>query len=117
MKYMSLGKGQQGEVLALNYLIKQGLMLKKSNFRCKLGEIDLIMQDDIYLVFIEVRYRSLVKYGGALESITLSKQQKIKKTAMLYLQIKKLYETVPIRFDVVAIEGHTSNIHWLKDAF
>ena len=114
---MSLKIGTEAEVLALAYLQKQGLSLKVVNFRCKMGEVDLIMQDGIYLVFVEVRMRTSDDYGGALASITVSKQCKIKNTAKLYLLENNLYDKCPVRFDVLTIQGATSEVSWIKNAF
>lgn len=114
---MSLKIGAKAESLALAYLQKQGLSLKIANFRCKIGEVDLIMQDGIYLVFVEVRMRTSGDYGGALESITVSKQRKIINTAKLYLLENNLYDKCPVRFDVLTIQGTTSEINWIKNAF
>lgn len=114
---MSLQEGYKAENLALNFLKTKGLTLKANNYRCKLGEIDLIMQDGLYLVFVEVKMRKTNDFGGALASITLSKQQKIKKTATVYLLDNKYYDKYPVRFDVIAIQGIPPQINWLKNAF
>lgn len=114
---MSLQVGCEAETLALAYLKKRGLLLRDANFRCKFGEIDLVMNDDIYLVFVEVRMRSSGDYGGALESITIAKQRKIKGTAKIYLLQNKLYDKCPVRFDVLTIQGFSAKISWLKNAF
>ncbi|MDF1756760.1 MAG: YraN family protein [Legionellaceae bacterium] len=114
---MSLKKGLGAEENARDYLLTQGLVFKKSNYRSRLGEIDLIMHDGVYLVFIEVRSRSSIKYGSALESVTVSKQQKIKKTAALYLSANKLHDKYPIRFDVISLQGNPPEIQWVKGAF
>lgn len=114
---MSLQVGDRAEALALNYLKKNGMSLKEANFRCKLGEVDLIMHDGIYLAFVEVRMRSSDDYGGALESITFAKQRKIKNTAKMYLLKNNLYDKCPVRFDVLTIQGTSAKINWLKNAF
>jgi len=114
---MSITAGLQAEEVARDYLKIQGMKWIESNYRCRLGEIDLIMRDGEYLVFIEVRSRSSVSHGGALESITYHKQQKLVRTASLYLLIHKLHDKVPIRFDVVSIEGKNQQLTWIKNAF
>ncbi len=114
---MSLSKGYEAEKIALNFLKKQGLSLKTNNFRCNLGEVDLIMLDGLYLVFIEVKMRASNAFGGALSSVTLSKQNKIKKTASLYLLQNNYYDKYPVRFDVISIQGNPPEINWLKNAF
>ena len=114
---MSQQMGFAAEEYARNYLSAHGLTWVMSNYRCRLGEIDLIMRDKEYLVFIEVRSRASNAYGGAVQSVTHSKRQKLIRTATLYLQTKKLYDTQPSRFDVVSLEGTPPQITWIKNAF
>jgi len=112
--------GQSTEAFAAEYLVKQGLVYQEKNQYCRLGEIDLIMQDGNILVFIEVKYRSSVNFGGAISAISASKQKKIRKTAAFYLQQCSLNEyNTPCRFDVIALQGNINNpeITWLKNAF
>lgn len=104
--------GQAGEDAALTHLTGHGLRLLQCNFRCKVGEIDLIMQDGATLVFVEVRKRADARHGGAAASITPAKQRRLIRAAQFYLQ---RYQMPPAcRFDVVAIDGATMN--WLKNA-
>ncbi len=114
---MSRKIGSLAEQQACDYLIKQGLQWVISNYNCRLGEIDLIMRDGIYLVFVEVRARASNAFGGALASITHSKKQKLIKTALLYLMTNKLQDKQPIRFDVLSMEGAPPSISWIKNAF
>ncbi len=104
--------GQAGEDAALQYLMRQGLVLVERNFRCKQGEIDLIMQERGDLIFVEVRKRAYIHYGGAAASVTPAKRARLISAAKLYLQ---RYKTIPAcRFDVVAIDDGA--ISWLKNA-
>lgn len=114
---MSLVSGFAAEASARDYLIAQGLSWVESNYRCRLGEIDLIMRDKDYWVFVEVRSRASKAYGGAIESITYGKQQKLLRTASLYLLTHKLHESAPVRFDVVSIEGKPPQLTWISNAF
>jgi putative endonuclease len=114
---MSLSKGLAAEDAACQYLVKQGLTWVESNYRCKLGEIDLIMRDKEYWVFVEVRARTSRAYGSALETVTYSKQQKILKTASLYLTAHQLQEKARVRFDVISIEGTPPELTWISNAF
>ena len=107
--------GQKAERRACHHLEKHGLHLKEANFCCKLGEIDLIMWDQDTLVFVEVRYRSSAIYGSPLESVTPTKQKKIKASARYYLQKHRLDEHYPVRFDIVAITAN--ELQWVKHAF
>lgn len=104
--------GDAAEDRALHYLQQQGMTLVARNFRCKGGEIDLILQDRSDLVFVEVRQRASRDYGGAAASITARKQARLVIAAHTFLQ---RYRTPPAcRFDVVAIDA--SHIDWLKNA-
>ncbi|MCH8621122.1 YraN family protein [Undibacterium sp. TS12] len=103
--------GDDAEQLALVYLQQAGLKLVQQNFLCKGGEIDLIMQDGKVLVFVEVRKRSSMQFGGAIASITPAKQKRMSHAAQVYLLSKKIQPAC--RFDVIAIDqGH---INWLKN--
>lgn len=109
-------KGDDKERLAEENLLAKGFTLIERNFLCKAGEIDLIMQDQEYLVFIEVRYRENKDFGGALGSITAGKQKKLRRAAEFYL-LKNFGNTPPpCRFDVMAIEGQDEML-WVKNAF
>ena len=104
------------EARAEAYLIAQGLVKNTKNYRCKLGEIDLIMQHQDTLVFVEVRMRSHSQFAQAAESVTPAKQKKIIKTAQYYLQQHQLTDKVNCRFDVIAF-GDNTQPDWIKDAF
>lgn len=107
--------GKNAETLAATYLQKQGLRLVERNYRCRFGEIDLIMRDDGVLVFIEVRLRSNKNFGGAVASITSSKQQKLILTAQHYLQT---HGNHACRFDAILMsKTSTQDIEWLRNAF
>ncbi len=109
--------GQLAEQKALDYLITQGLKLVDRNYFCRLGEIDLIMREKDYLVFIEVRSRTNRQFGDGIASITYAKRQKIIKTTAYYLLKNNIQDQYPIRFDVISIDGPSGIITWLKDAF
>lgn len=114
-----LKSGETAETLAKQYLLDKGLSFVEQNFRALSGEIDLIMMQDECLVFIEVRYRKNQDFGGALESITPSKQSKIRKTALYYLQKNANMPFKECRFDVIAAtgKGESFEIQWLANAF
>jgi len=104
--------GELGEDLALHYLQRQGLSLLQRNFRCKGGEIDLVMQDGAALVFVEVRKRAASGFGGAAASVTARKQARLILAAQLFLQ---RYRSPPAcRFDVIAIDG--DKLSWIPNA-
>lgn len=106
--------GQQAEQRAHRHLEKQGLKHIVSNYSCRHGEIDLIMQDKDTLVFIEVRYRKNAQFGGAAASVDFRKQQRIIATAQHYIQHQK-HIAAAYRFDVVAISKE--QLDWIADAF
>ena len=110
-------QGARAEDLALRHLEAQGLTLVMRNFRCRAGELDLIMREGEYLVFVEVRSRRYIRYGTPAESVTRTKQQKLLCAAALYLQRQHL--DLPCRFDVVAIlqTGDALRVEWIRDAF
>lgn len=110
-------KGRLAEEKALAYFIQQGFKLVMRNYRCRLGEIDLIMRDRDYLVFIEVRARVSTNFGGGVTSITYAKRQKIIKSATHYMMMHKEQSKMAMRFDVLSIDGKSAAITWLKDAF
>jgi putative endonuclease len=110
--------GQEKECEACKYLEQQGLKLLESNYNCKCGEVDLIMDDRGTVVFIEVRYRQNKYYGTGLESVTRRKQRKIIKAAEYYLLVEKI-GNCNCRFDVVTFENKDGREKcvWVKDAF
>jgi len=106
--------GQSAEKRAEIFLESNGLMLVARNWRCRFGEIDLIMQDGATRVFVEVRLRSRSDFGGAAASVTPTKQRKLLAAARQYLTTLKTLP--PCRFDVVALSGDTRP-DWIKNAF
>jgi|ThiBiocorrection_1091964.scaffolds.fasta_scaffold01204_7 putative endonuclease len=106
--------GIDAERFAEAFLRQHGLALLQRNYRCRFGEIDLIMRDDIVMVFVEVRMRKSLFFGGAAASITPNKQQKLILTARHYLS--SLKATPPCRFDAVLLSGEDGRkIEWIKD--
>jgi len=111
-------RGDQAERQACLYLTRHGLRLVSRNFRSRRGEIDLVMQEGEDLVFVEVRMRRHRGFGGALESVTFGKQQRIIHAASHFLQTHPAWSSHSCRFDVVAVSGPlASDITWIKDAF
>lgn len=103
--------GDLAEERALQHLQAAGLRLVQRSFLCKVGEIDLIMRDQTHLVFVEVRQRANRRYGGAVASVTSSKQRRLTHAAQFYLQKNRVES--PCRFDLVAFEGE--ELIWLKN--
>jgi putative endonuclease len=111
--------GVLAEEIACEYLVRQGLRCLTRNYLSRMGEIDLIMQDQNQVVFVEVRFRKASYYGSPLETITRSKQKKLVKTALSFLQQRKWLHKISSRFDVIAIQQIKGKmqIEWIKNAF
>lgn len=110
--------GNKAERTALKFLIRKGLTRVASNYRCRGGEIDLIMLDDECLVFVEVRFRTSTNYSSPELTVDSRKQQKIIRTAALFLARTREYASQTVRFDVVAITaGEQGRTRWIRDAF
>lgn len=116
---MSAVIGSLSEDLAVSYLQKNNITVLHRNFRCKLGEIDIVAKDKDNLIFAEVRFRKHDAYGSAAESVTSAKQRKIIRAAKVYLQTRVLTSSLSCRFDVIAISEsiESPKIEWIKDAF
>ena len=113
--------GSWGESLAAAYLRKKHYKLLSTNYRCRYGEIDLIVSDKKYLVFVEVKLRKNDSFAGAMDHVDYHKQQRIRTTAAFFLSE---YQTqLQPRFDVIEIyapDGVSTLkpvIHHLEDAF
>lgn len=119
MKDTTRERGNKAEDLACRFLIKQNLKLLQRNYYSKKGEIDLIMQHQSILVFIEVRFRKNTHFISPLETIDARKCQRIIATAEHYLLNEKRFTDFDIRFDVVLINGTLAEpeIEWIQDAF
>jgi putative endonuclease len=114
-------RGNHYENLAARWLQDQGMRLVAQNFRGKTGEIDIIARDREHLVFFEVRSRSNLNYSTAAGSVDRRKQQRIMRTAQLFLQRHPELARLPCRFDVIAFEPRQSRdslaIRWIPAAF
>lgn len=112
--------GDDAERIAERFLIRHGLALVARNYHCRFGEIDLIMRQGESVVFVEVKLRKTstgkADFGGAIASITPSKQAKLIATAQHYLSGMK--HLPPCRFDAILLNGLTENdVEWLPNAF
>jgi len=114
----SLNLGIQAEEKAKKFLEKQGYKILCRNYKTKLGEVDIIGQDQDVLCFIEVKCRSSERFGSGLEAVSATKQKQISKAALSYLKEKNLLNK-KARFDVVALDtcGAQEKIELIKDAF
>jgi putative endonuclease len=113
--------GRRGEDLACRHLESQGLRLLERNYRCRAGEIDLVMLDGSTLVMIEVRSRSSAEHGGAAATVGSRKQRRFVLAAQHLMLTRPAYRRLAARFDVVAIDaaaaGEPPRVTWIRDAF
>ncbi len=113
--------GNFGEEKATKYLKKHGYAILERQYNIRGGEIDIIAQKGEYIVFIEVKTRSDKEYGSGAEAVTYTKQQRILKTAQVYMLGKENYSA---RFDVIVIDGYLKgekfifeNLEHIENAF
>jgi len=108
-----MNRGAAAEALAARFLMARGLSIVGRNYRCRDGEIDLIVRDGKTLVFVEVRLRRSQAFGGAAESITATKRRRLRLAAQHYLL--GLAREPPCRFDAILLDGlGAGNIEWLR---
>lgn len=109
----ALSIGVAAEQKAADYLVRHGLRLLERNYRCRGGEIDLVMREGAQLVFVEVRARAASRFGGAAESITLAKRARVILAARHYLAHRGV--DAHCRFDALLLDGE--RIEWIRGAF
>lgn len=113
--------GAWGEVQAVDFLRKKGYAILATNYRTRLGEMDIIAKDRQYLVFVEVKLRKSDAYGAAREFVDARKQEKLRSTALLWLSENET--SLQPRFDVIEVyapDGEKTTrpiIHHLENAF
>lgn len=110
----STERGAAAEDAALDYLVNHGLKFIERNFRCKMGEIDLIMRDGNTIVFVEVRLRQHSNYHSGAQSVTRSKIRRLLRTAELYLMLHPTIDETEYRFDVISMGP---SVDWIQHAF
>ncbi|MCL1805235.1 MAG: ribonuclease HII [Clostridiales bacterium] len=112
--------GRQAEDAAAAWLAAGGMRILERNYRCRIGEVDIIGQMGGVLVFVEVRSRSRVDRGLPAESVDYRKRQKLRRVAAWYLQERGRGDS-PCRFDVLSLlygeNRSAAQIQWIKDAF
>jgi putative endonuclease len=112
-------KGRRGEDLAAAFLLHQGYKILHRNWRMKTGEIDIIAEQLGTVVFCEVKSRTSLCYGSGAEAVNVQKQQRIIRTALLYMQHFHLFSQ-PCRFDVIEIlmtSFENPSVHHIPNAF
>lgn len=112
-------RGAAAERLARLWLCRRGLRPLQSNYRCRGGEIDLVMQDRDTLVFVEVRYRRSDAFGSGAETVGRTKQRRIVKAASRFLQQHPRWAERTCRFDVISMSGDAADpeVEWIRHAF
>ena len=110
----NVSKGKTGEQMAVTYLKHRFYKILECNYRCRMGEIDIIAQKGSYIIFVEVKYRQNDSRGKPYEAVNYHKQTHIRNTASYYLMEKGL-QNVDCRFDVISILG--KEITHFKNAF
>lgn len=103
--------GSEKEALAEEYLRKKGYRILERNFRCKLGEVDIIAMHQNFLVFIEVKYRASADFGQPTDAVNYKKQVRISNVASYYVYSHRQYANHNCRFDVVSIVGNEITLY------
>ena len=110
--------GAAAEAAARATLEAQGLRTLASNVNFRFGELDLVLRDGNTLVFVEVRYRSSDRFGGAAGSVDFKKRRRIVLSARAWLAGQRALADAPCRFDVVTVQGgEPFECEWLRNAF
>ena len=113
--------GKYYEDRAEQILRADGLQVLARNFATRTGEIDIICREGNTLVFVEVRARSNARFASAVASVDRKKQQRLLRTAQMFLQRNKQWSQLPCRFDVVAFEPrqfeNSQGPTWVRSAF
>lgn len=110
--------GREGEAIAIEYLRKNGYRIVEQNYRCRLGEIDIVAVDRKTICFIEVKRRSTDAYDRPEVAVHKRKQRKLSRVALHFLKKRGLLH-VRARFDVVAIrrKGEENEVEHIRNAF
>lgn len=110
--------GEKGEALAVRRLKKAGYKIIETNYRNRLGEIDIIAKENDTIVFVEVKSRRSAHFGNPKQAVTLQKQKKISMVALYYLKTMDL-NTARARFDVVTVISNrdTPQVEIIRNAF
>ncbi len=119
-RHSTVDRGKNQENLAIEYLMQKGYRLWEQNFHCREGEIDLVMNLDSTIVFVEVKSRTSSKFGMPYEAVTPAKRRKIIRSADHYLHERGLNEGWDVRYDIVSIlapKNQSPQIEHFEDAF
>ena len=110
--------GQRGERIAVKFLKNYGYNIISTNYRTRLGQIDIIAKDKKTICFVEVKTRRTKRFGHPYEAVETSKQRRINRVSLMYLKQNGLIDS-PARFDVVSISytDEQPKIELIKNAF
>jgi putative endonuclease len=109
--------GLHAEERATLHVQQHGFEILARNFRCRMGELDIVVRRGRLLIIVEVRLRSGAAFGGAAASITRTKRIRILRTARYLLACRPLLATLAVRFDTLLLNGPYGPIEWIEDAF
>ncbi len=110
-------RGRTAEARAAQVLAAAGFELLAQNYRCRMGELDLVAQRGPLLVIAEVRQRSRRDFGGAAASITVAKRRRIVRAARHLLRRRPALSRLAVRFDALLIDGSEGAVEWIEAAF
>lgn len=117
MTLQRLSLGKEGERFAVKHLKKMGYRIKECNYVAPVGEIDIIATDQSTLVFVEVKTRKSASFGAPFEAINQRKKKQIEKTALYYMNAKKIRSAARVDVVSIVISGGKMNAEVIKDAF
>jgi putative endonuclease len=113
----NIEKGKIGEKISRDYLIKNGYTILETNYKNKIGEIDIIALSNDIVVFVEVKSRTNTKYGYAFEAVNISKQRKIINTSFIYIKNNKM-DNFQLRYDIIEVYlTNNLSINHIENAF
>lgn len=110
-------RGSLAEARAARHLRAAGLDLLHQNYRCRMGELDIVALENALLVVAEVRLRSSSRFGGAAASITRAKQRRIVRATHHLLARHPALQRLPVRFDAMLVPPDDGPIEWIRGAF
>jgi putative endonuclease len=112
--------GQAAEDAAVAFLESQGLAILLRNFRCRMGELDVVARDGDTLIIVEVRTRSSDRFGGAAASVGFYKQRRLLRASAQLLRRRPDLAKLHVRLDVIVVREPLSaqpRVEWIKHAF
>jgi putative endonuclease len=109
--------GREAEARAVQLLQQAGFTVLARNYRCRMGELDIVAQRSQLLVIAEVRLRSRVQFGGAAASITAAKRARIVRTTRYLLRRQPALAGLAVRFDALLLGAPGGPIEWIEAAF